>query len=191
MRLICGVAYNSKTEYPAWANGKNLVAYDAWLNMIKRCYNLAVQEKQPTYRGCSVADEWLDYQDFARWYNRHPNKEIGYHLDKDLLFPGNKVYSPDTCCLVPMEINQVLLDSAASRGGLPQGVNWHKRVGKYQVRVGVGGKRRHLGYFDCPNEAYQTYKIAKEANVKRMALEWQDRIADNVFQALMNWQLTE
>lgn len=184
-----GKAYNSKGEYPAYTNGKNLVMYDVWLNMIKRCYRKNTQTKQPTYIGCTVDDRWLDYQDFARWYDSHPNKNDDYRLDKDILVSGNKVYSPETCCLVPMEINHVFNNSAAARGDLPQGVNWHKHTGKYYVRVGVDGKRRSLGYFDCPNEAYRVYKKAKEENVKRMALEWQDRIADNVFQALMNWEL--
>jgi len=190
-KLMYGKACNSKGEYPAYANGKNLMMYDVWLNMIKRCYRKNTQKKQPTYADCTVDDRWLDYQDFARWYDNHPNKNDNYRLDKDILFSGNKVYSPDTCCLVPMEINQVFLDSAAARGDLPQGVNWHKHTGKYSVRVGVDGRRRSLGYYDCPNKAYQVYKQAKEANVKRMALEWKDRIADDVFQALMNWQLTE
>ena len=54
----------------------------------------------------------------------------------------------------------------------------------------INGKNKHLGYFDTPQEAYQVYKTAKEAHVKEKALEWQDRIADNAFQALMNWKLS-
>ena len=64
-------------------------------------------------------------------------------------------------------------------------------MGKYFASMKVHGKKQHLGYFDCPQEAYQVYKTAKEANVKRMALEWQDRIADDVFQALMQWSLSD
>ena len=29
-------------------------------------------------------------------------------IDKDLLYEGNKIYSPETCCLIPKEINTTL-----------------------------------------------------------------------------------
>lgn len=38
-----------------------------------------------------------------------------------------------------------------------KGVTFHKRVGKYQARIGVNGKRLHLGYFDTKELAYNAY----------------------------------
>ena len=37
------------------------------------------------------------------------------------------------------------------------------------------------------DDAVASYKIAKEAQVKVMALEWKDRIEQNVYEAMMNW----
>lgn len=188
-KLTYGVGYNSTGKYTARVNGRVSKAHYSWSNMMRRCYCPKYQKKYPTYIGCTVADEWHDFQKFAQWFYSQKDSGKSYALDKDLLIVNNKVYSPETCCFVPQELNKLLLNHASARGDLPQGVNIRKSSPKFRAKIRIGGKQEHLGYFNCPNEAYQTYKVAKEANVKRMALEWQDRIADNVFQALMNWEL--
>lgn len=187
MELVHGIAYNSKGCYRT--SGTDKAAYRTWHNMITRCYSKVFQTKCPTYIGCSVTEPWLDYQNFAEWFYSSKYSNIGYQLDKDLLLPDNKVYSPEYCCFVPQEINSLLLDRGANRGDYPQGVCLHKRDGSFVAKLRINGKRKHLGYFGCPQEAHQVYKIAKEANVKRMALEWKDRIASNAFDALMAWSL--
>lgn len=46
-----------------------------------------------------------------------------------------------------------------NREGLGRGVSFHKRTGKYQVNFqipaadGVKGKKKHVGYYDTPEEA--------------------------------------
>lgn len=188
-RLTYGVGYNSRGTYPVTDRGKVSKQYNTWHGMLRRCYCNVNHIKNPTYIGCTVDDAWLDFQDFSKWYDNHAYSGFGYDLDKDILFADNKVYSPDKCCFVPQEINKLLTDREAARGDLPQGLTFRKEMNKYHVRLSVDGIRKHLGYYDYLDEAFQVYKQAKEANVKRMAIEWKDRIEDNVFQALMNWEL--
>ena len=190
-KLIYGIGYNSKGVHKSRAGKKKSLAYRTWFNMFVRCYCPEHQARYPAYNDCSVDERWRDFQDFADWHYNHPYRELGYELDKDLLFPNNKIYSPETCCFVPQELNKLLLSRALARGDYPQGVCFHKPLSKYKSQISINGKRRHLGYFNTVEEARQAYRETKEANVKRMALEWQDRIADDVFQALMNWQLAE
>ncbi len=38
-----------------------------------------------------------------------------------------------------------------------KGVYWHKANGKWAAQIVVNGKRRHLGYFDDPRDAYAAY----------------------------------
>lgn len=190
-RLVYGVATNSEGRYRTVIDGKRTKAYNAWKGILKRSYCPKFQIKQPTYIGCSVHNDWLEYQEFAEWHASHEYSDKDYQLDKDLLVPNNKVYAPDKVCFVPQELNSLLLDNRAIRGEYPQGVCFHKPLGKFLARLKVNGKQKHLGCFDCPQEAHQAYVVAKEAHVKVKAQEWRGRIDERVYEALIAWRLTE
>ncbi len=190
-RMVEGVAFNSGGKYKVKEGGVKTRSYVKWRAMIMRCYQRKYQEENPSYRDITVADEWLDFQNFAEWFYEHEYHNYGYDLDKDILTKGSKVYSPETCCFVPQELNKLLTDSASSRGGLPQGVCFHKCVGRYAASLNVNYRKKHLGYFDCPNEAYQVYKKAKEEHVKVKAMEWRGSIEPRVFTSLMMWELED
>ena len=38
-----------------------------------------------------------------------------------------------------------------------KGVNWDKALKKWRAKIRINGKRKHLGYFDCPKEAHSAY----------------------------------
>lgn len=188
-KLIYGVATNSDGKYKATIDGKTTNAYRTWYNILSRAYNPKGHAKCPTYLGCSVADEWLEYQNFAEWFHTHEYSNRGYELDKDLLIPGNKIYSPDRCAFVPHQLNSLLNGSGAIRGKYKQGVRFRNGRNKFAANINIDGKGRHLGYFDAEIEAYIVYKKAKEQYVKDSANLWRDGIADEVYHALMNWEL--
>src|SRR5699024_3966388 len=121
---------------------------------------------------CTVDDRWHDFQEFALWYDSHPYSKSGYDIDKDILVSGNKVYSPETVCLVPRDLNMLLTSATRARGEFPQGVTYYEPTNKYAARIRINGKSKHLGYYETPDDAYEVYKKAKEANVKRMADLW-------------------
>lgn len=134
---VCGVGRND-AEYPtaAYLGGVMVLcpAYQAWKNMLVRCYSKQYQQKQPTYVRCYVSDVWLSFMQFRQWWLRH--YKDGYALDKDLLLLGNVVYSPSTCLYVPQWLNNLTTDSKAARGPLPIGVAYSAR---------------------CPNNPYKAY----------------------------------
>lgn len=182
-----GVGFNSGGKYKSTGSGAK--AYETWRIMLRRAYCPKVHARQPAYVGCSVADEWLEYQNFAEWFENHEYSDCGYQFTKGLLIPDNKIYAPNRCVFVPVQLNNLVIDNSAMRGQCHQGVDFDKRGNKFEARIKINGKKKRLGHFNTEQEAYHAYKKAKEAYVKEKALEWQDRIADNVFDALMSWEL--
>ena len=176
-------------------NGKMIDSYKCWKRMLQRCYSAKYQEKQPTYIGCCVSDDWIYYPNFKNWYNENYYKidNKTSQLDKDVLIKGNKVYSPDTCVFVPNFINLLFTKRQKSRGELPIGVCYHKAGKKYvaQLRVFKDGKAtlKYLGCFNTPNEAFEVYKQAKEDYIKEVADEYKDRIPVKLYEAMYEYEV--
>jgi len=106
-KSVYGKGYLGEGKYKASENGKNTKAYAAWNSMLQRCYDKSTSYNLESYVGCTVCDEWLNFQSFAKWYydNHYKVKNKKLHLDKDIKYDGNKIYSPWTCLLVPSDIN--------------------------------------------------------------------------------------
>lgn len=102
---VCGVGYVGEGRFKPSIDGKQTKIYSTWSSMITRCYNKNNQTRQPTYIGCSVCEEWHNFQNFAKWMNEMDYE--GKQLDKDIKIKGNKVYSPNTCMFVSHSENLV------------------------------------------------------------------------------------
>jgi len=135
--------------------------YRVWHNMLKRCYSTKYQERQPTYKGCSVSEEWLRFSNFKRWMEGQDWE--GLQLDKDLLFEYNKVYSKETCVFVTSMVNSFTTDCGASRGEWLIGVYWNKDKGKFMsmCRNPFAKKGEYLGLFTSELEAHQAWLTRK------------------------------
>lgn len=173
-------------------DGKNgIPPYATWMRMLTRCYSERYIKLTPTYKDCQVCEEWKTYSNFEKWFNNPDNgyKE-GCCLDKDILVKGNKVYSPDTCCFVPNEINALLIKHDSKRGKYPIGVSLHNN--KFCARVNVFQKGSlWLGTFNTSEEAFFAYKQAKEKYIQDMAQEYFNKglITEKVCHALMNYKV--
>ena len=179
------------TKYPSMINGVQTKEYELWKSMLRRCYSDKYQNKQPTYEGCQVSDKFKSYEYFYEWCNKQIGFDNdGFHLDKDLLIKGNKVYSEDSCVFIPQEINTLLTKSTSSRGEHLIGVCWHKARKAFMAQVGKGkGKLKHLGYFTTEIEAFNAYKEAKESFVKEQANKYKSRIDPRAYEALMKYKV--
>lgn len=159
--------------------------YRKWTDMLKRCYCIKSVKRGPTYQGCNVCDEWLEFMSFLSWFKK--NSVPGWHLDKDLLLNGNKTYSPDTCVFVPSWVNSFLSDCRAKRGKYPIGVHYNKVCGVFQSRCNnpITGEREHLGHFRDPVDAHFAWYKRKLELVSLIGNEL-DSIDDRLRAALIN-----
>lgn len=164
--------------------------YSLWKSMLGRCYNEKLRLKYKSYKGCSVSPYFLNYQNFKDWCEQQVGfNQEGWHLDKDILVKGNKIYSEDTCCFVPPELNALLTSTKAKRGSLPIGVHCYKGRGTYASNICKDNHSHYLGSYKTPEEAFLKYKEEREAYIKSKAHKWKDQIDARVYQALMNWKI--
>lgn len=183
-----GVGYIGNTKTSKGGNHKE--SYSLWKDMLKRCYNLQYQNKRVSYKDCRVSDTFLSYEKFEDWCGKQVGfGKDGFRLDKDILIKGNKVYSPETCCFVPVELNGVLVNKSRARGDYPVGVSLNKSTGKFKARVSYSCHGKHLGVYDTPEEAFFVYKQAKEEYIKSLANKWKDQIDPRVYEALLNYEV--
>ena len=156
LKTLYGVGVMHYGKYSSITHPK---AYEVWGGILERCYSEKSLLKHPTYANCTVCVEWHNFQNFVEWFIL--NYTQGYHIDKDLLILGNTEYSPDTCVFIPRWLNNILLDSRASRGNLPLGVRHSGN--KYVARISCNGSSKHLGSFNTIDLAYSAYCKAKGA----------------------------
>ena len=173
---------------------KNDPMYNTWMCMLNRCYGATHTKKNSPYKDCSVSENFKYYPYFKEWCNKQigfdskDEKGRSFALDKDILVKGNKIYSEDTCCFVPMEINGLQFSSSIRGGDYPIGVSYDAKNDKYKAQMsGKGASKTFIGRYATPEEAFQAYKQAKEAYIKEVANKWKDQIDIRVFEALTNW----
>ena len=135
--------------------------YAAWKSMLGRCYSKKYLESRQSYIGTSVCSEWLYASEFKKWMEQQDWH--GKSLDKDIIVPRSKLYSPKTCAFVLTATNSFVIARDASRGDCPIGVQLYKRTGKYQAccKNLFSGKQEHLGYFSTPEEAHEAWRKRK------------------------------
>jgi len=186
-----GVGFIGDGIYKSKLGRVNTVEYSYWDGMMRRCYSERVQKIDKSYVGCSVAEEWHNFQNFAKWFNENFNRvEMNlWCLDKDILVKGNRVYSPETCAFVPQNINVLFTNGYVKRGKYPKGVTFKPRINKYVAQYQNRGNVLHIGVYTTIEEAFNAYKITKEAYIKEIAEEWKDQIDERVYQAMYNYKV--
>lgn len=183
---VYGIGYIGIGKYATQVDKIKSKIYYAWNNILERCYSRKLHKRKPTYKEITICKGWCNFQVFSEW---HENNYIeGFQLDKDILIKGNKIYSPETCCFVPSEINNLFTNRKNARGLLPIGVR--KCKDGYKVKLRLNNIQTELGItFPTIKEAFQAYKTAKEEEIKRIADEWRDQIDPRVYQAMINYKV--
>lgn len=187
---IFGIGFLGQGSHKTKIQGKRTRAYEVWIGMFRRCYSKKQQDRQPTYVNCEVCEEWHNFQNFAKWYeeNYYEIEGESLHLDKDWLYKNNRIYSPNTCVLVPHRINELIIKRQNHRGVLPIGVI-QKPNGLFHAQCNTMNKKEHLGNYNSPLQAFKAYKEFKEQYIKEVAEEYRDKIPKKLYEAMYKWEV--
>lgn len=183
-------------KYQTKINNKHIKEYVAWSGMLERCFDSKYKENRPAYEQVTCCDEWLLFENFYEWlhiqknFNQWSNGER-WALDKDILIKGNKIYSPETCCLVPININSLFVKNDVLRNELPIGVRKSGNKFSAYCHNPFTSKREYIGIYLTPEEAFFAYKQYKENLVKQIAeLEYSHgNISNQCYNAMMNYEV--
>lgn len=180
-KLVYSVGVNDADYAVAnYASGKQILCpfYLKWRNMLRRCYSPEYKKLKPTYIDCTVCDKWLNFSEFKAWMEKQDWK--GNEIDKDLLFVGNKIYSPDTCAFVDGVTNKFITDRAADRGACAIGVYFEESTGIFQAYCNnpFTKKQERIGRFKDEISAHLAWKKRKHELACQLAeLQTDERVA--------------
>lgn len=146
--------------------------YKKWADMLHRALSKREKMRYKSYEGASVCDDWLKLSNFRAWMETQEWE--GKQLDKDLLVPGNKLYSPETCVFIGPKLNKFLISGESHRGECLVGV--HQKDGKYasQCCNPFTGKQEHLGTFSNEIDAHMAWRAKKHEHAIAFAEEEED-----------------
>lgn len=181
---IIGDKYKSKIK------NRLTIEYRTWQNMLQRCFSKNYKNSHPAYQDVTCCNEWLLFENFYDWLHSQENFDKWAStsrgaLDKDILIKGNRVYTPNACCLVPQRINALFIKRKEYRGDCPIGVS---KLKKYYVADCHGD---YIGLCNSQEKAFQIYKDYKEKMIKQTAQEEYDEgnITKECYNAMMNYEV--
>lgn len=189
-KTIYGIGYLGIGKYGAKKQYKKI--YNVWQIMLARCYCDNPNHTKTCYNECTVDPIWFNFQNFAQWYeeNYYEIQDQRMQIDKDILYKGNTVYSPEHCMIVPNEINALFVKRKNQRGDTPIGVYYNKNMNVYVAFCWTGGKlKEYLGRYNTPEDAFNAYKIRKEQYIKEVADKYFGQIPQVLYDALYNYKV--
>lgn len=184
-KTVYSVGFFGQGKYKSRDKDRNKTkAYNTWKDILERCYQYQNNIRNSSYENCSVDERWHNFQVFAEWVeNNYKDYMEGWHLDKDILVKGNRIYSPEACRFVPSEINMAISKIGGKYSGVRKDKNtWIARINKLKTRV-------TLGYFKTEQDAIDSYKKAKELYIKELANKWKSLIDKEVYRTLIEFKL--
>lgn len=133
-------------NYEAYVNHKPSKEYVVWISMFTRCYNPDTWINHPQYKECEVDERWWNFQNFCEelkliegfsdWVI-HGSKQ--FHLDKDILVKGNKLYTLSRCKFVTVLENS---REATTNKIVYKAYKWGKFVEEFTAQRDFARKHR-------------------------------------------------
>ncbi len=172
-------------------NSSEIISYKPWKSILERTYDMHWRARKPWYGDTEVIEDWHVLSNFHEWYvdnymgSYDPHYYKSYFVNKDVI-EGNKIYSPSTCFIVPVELHQLISNIPKPTGDLPVGVRRGKgSVATYCVGLKRDGRRQSVGVFDDVMSAEMAYKKAKWQLINEVAEDYfeQKKVSENFVEA--------
>jgi len=185
--------YKSKLG-PTTQGFANTKEYMAWINMLSRCYyDKYIQRNtgNKVYEDAEVCDEWLNFQNFARWFTekyldiqlKEPTIKVA--LDKDILSEGSKLYSPETCAIIPVEINGALTGCSGVLSGKGKITCRLTKNGKYSITLtNRDGTTRGVQGLNSVEDCLSVYMEHKRIVLRELAEKYKHILEHKVYEKL-------
>lgn len=149
--------------------------YMAWASVVQRCHDPKFKEKQPTYKECTIEQDWQYLSNFIKWVDSQPNRNWqNCEVDKDFLIDGNKHYSPETVVFLPSNVNTFIINCNKRRGDLLIGVSQSgTKTTAYVAQCSDPfkvDKRGYVGVFPTELEAHKAWQAKKHEYACKLAI---------------------
>lgn len=186
MRLVHGVGINDldyQVSRYRVEDGKqvaewNCPFYNRWKEVLRRCHSVEFKRKCPTYRDVTCTKDWHVASRFVAWMQS--KQWEGRQLDKDIIFRGNKMYSPEACAFVLPATNSFVSGDTRDTNRYRLGA-YKKKSGRFQSCIGnpFTGKVIRLGTYTFAEEAHEAWRKQKEIFANQLAaLEVDCRVSE-------------
>lgn len=139
--------------------------YQDWYSILRRCLCPIYISKNPTYKDCTICEDWKYFSNFIKWVDSQPNRDwVNCVPDKDLLLTNNKHYSSKTVVYISKQVNVFMVDHKNARGkyllGVTDSIGKNKPFKATCCNPFVTGCR-HIGVFKTELEAHLAWQAKK------------------------------
>lgn len=173
-RGMCGIGYSGMA---VGTEGYHEKSYTKWKDMMQRCHDKEVHKKyKPEYADKCVCEEWQNYANFKLWYDEHHVFGNRIDLDKDILKPGNKEYSPETCVLIEHYINTIFERHVSDN-------IYENEDGKYFV----GSNRKKV--YETYDQVFEFACNKKKERIEKVAEKNLGRIPKCAYDAMLRYDV--
>ncbi len=172
--------------------------YSMWYEVLRRSLSNRYKRENPSYEGVSVCSEWLHLSGFKNWVLSELKGQPLYdrdgcrlEVDKDLSYTGegSKIYSPETCILLPRTVNRFLIQ-AKYNDSLPVGISITSRgkrlnIPAYvcRIRNPLTGKERSTSF--SSEEEAKDYWVKEKIKICKDLCDYY-HLPDEVYRMMMS-----
>lgn len=186
--LVFGIGYIGEGKYSQTLTRK---VYNCWNGMLDRCYNTKFSKSKKNYKdnNITVCKNWHCFQNFGIWYEEHYKEN--FSLDKDIIYNvqhmTNKIYSPETCIMIPKELNEFLADDCVDRNVR---LTKNKRFSSQIQSYCLNNKQIYLGTYDTFKEAKNAYAKEKYKIWISLVEKYRNILDDEIYNILLKYDFS-